>query len=144
MQIVIEISDYDKEWITNGYYIPKEINVRISEAIENGTPLPKGHGRLIAEPTEKEIARTIGGNNGFAECIREAVKMVFDNAKTIIPADKEDLGVCKYAPYGYDIDKCPYQKKGCKKQCVQSQEISAKQLLNLIPPVISADKEMIK
>lgn len=39
MKIVIDISSYDKEWITNGYYIPEEINVKISEAIANGTPL---------------------------------------------------------------------------------------------------------
>lgn len=39
-KIVIEISSYDKEWITNGYYIPEEINMRISEAIANGTPIP--------------------------------------------------------------------------------------------------------
>lgn len=54
-----------------------------------GVKLPKGHGRLITEPAEEEIAETIGGNNDFAECIRDAVKAVFDNAKTIIPADKE-------------------------------------------------------
>lgn len=52
--------------------------------------IPTEHGRLITEPTEEEIVETIGGNNGFAECIREAVKAVFDNAKTIIPTDKGD------------------------------------------------------
>lgn len=52
-------------------------------------PLPKGHGRLIAEPTEADISNTVGGNNDFAECIRDSVKAVFDNATTIIEADKE-------------------------------------------------------
>ena len=47
MQIVIEISDYDKEWVTNGVYIPDEINRKIAEAIINSIPLPDGHGRLI-------------------------------------------------------------------------------------------------
>ena len=47
IELVIKISSYDKEWITNGYYIPEEINMKISEAIANGTPLPKGHGDLI-------------------------------------------------------------------------------------------------
>ena len=56
--------------------------------IANGTPLPKGHEKLIAEPTEKDIAKTVGGQNDFAECIRDAVKAVFDNAPTIIEADK--------------------------------------------------------
>jgi len=40
MQIVIDIKDYDREWITNGYYIPNEINGKIAEAIINGAPLP--------------------------------------------------------------------------------------------------------
>ncbi len=58
-------------------------------AIAKGKVLPKGHGRLKAEPTEEDIAKTIGGQNDFAECIREAVKAVFDNAPTIIEADKD-------------------------------------------------------
>ena len=60
----------------------------IWKAVKNGIPLPKGHGRLIAEPTEEEIAKTIGGKNDFADCIRESVKTVFANAQTIIEADK--------------------------------------------------------
>lgn len=47
MKIVIDIEGYDREWITNGYHIPDEINGKIAEAIINGRPLPKGHGRLI-------------------------------------------------------------------------------------------------
>ncbi len=73
--------------------------------IRHGVLLPKGHGKLITEPTEEEIAETIDGNNVFAECIREAVKAVFDNAKTIIPADEEDVN--------------PYEK--CK-TCGQNRE----------------------
>ena len=46
MQLVIEISSYDKAWITNGYYIPEEINMRISEAIINGIEIPEGHGKI--------------------------------------------------------------------------------------------------
>ena len=46
MQMVIDIEDYDREWIANGYHIPDEINRKIAEAIIDGTPLPKGHGRL--------------------------------------------------------------------------------------------------
>lgn len=57
------------------------------EAIANGAVLPEGHGKLIAEPTDEEIAKTIGGQNDFAECIREAVKTVFANAPAIIKAD---------------------------------------------------------
>ena len=65
MQIVIDISSYDKEWITNGYHIiPKEINMKIAEAIAEGTPLPEDHGRLI---DEKEANALIAeGKNGKA------------------------------------------------------------------------------
>lgn len=60
---------------------------KILIAIATGTPLPKGHEKLIAKPTEEDIAKTVGGKNDFAECIRDAVKVVFDNAPTIIEAD---------------------------------------------------------
>lgn len=59
-------------------------------AVAHGTPLPKGHGRLIEEPTETDISNTVGGNNDFAECVRDSVKAVFDNATTIVEADKEN------------------------------------------------------
>lgn len=67
----------------------KNNRTEVDNAILNGTPLPKGHGRLILEPTEEDINKTIGGQNDFAECIRESVKTVFNNAPTIIEADKE-------------------------------------------------------
>lgn len=47
MNILIDIDDYDREWIANGYHIPDEINRKIAEAIIEGTPLPDHHGRLI-------------------------------------------------------------------------------------------------
>ena len=47
MKIVIDIEDYDREWIANGYHIPDEINGKIAEAIIDGTPLPERHGDLV-------------------------------------------------------------------------------------------------
>lgn len=35
-----------------------------------------------------DINKTIGGNNDFADCIRDSVKAVFDNADAIIEAEK--------------------------------------------------------
>lgn len=47
MKMVINILEYDKEWIQNAYGIPQEINVDIAKAIINGKPYnperPKGH-----------------------------------------------------------------------------------------------------
>lgn len=89
MEVVINIPEEVYKSIRDNNYCGI-INSDVYNAIANGTPLPKGHGRIIAEPTEGDIAKTIGGQNDFAECIREAVKAVFDNAPTIIEADKEE------------------------------------------------------
>lgn len=74
MKIVIDISEHDWQWIANGFYIPKEINRSISEAITKGILLPKDHGDLIDRST---IAYWIA--NGL-----------LNNSKVVIPADKED------------------------------------------------------
>ena len=87
IELVIKIPEnYYLLHVQNGSIASKII----LNAVYNGTPLPKGHGRLIAEPTDGDVAKTIGGQNDFAECIREAVKAVFDNAPTIIPAERSD------------------------------------------------------
>ena len=88
MQIVIDIpSEYCTDNIVN------ELDCLLTDyfggTICKTTPLPKGHRRLIAEPTEEEIKETIGGLNDFAEYGRDCVKAVLDNAPTIVEADKE-------------------------------------------------------
>lgn len=94
MKLIIDIpeeqyNDIVKHLTDNdGNYAYSDFNLR--EIIRNGTPLPKGHGRLIEEPTETDISNTVGGNNDFAECIRDSVKAVFDNATTIVEADEEN------------------------------------------------------
>lgn len=93
-EIVIKIPDEAKQAFDNaennelkgGFYDHGGV---IASAIRNGIVLPKGHDKLIAEPTEEEIAKTIGGNNEFADCIREAIKAVFNNANAVVEADKE-------------------------------------------------------
>lgn len=82
MQIVIEISSYDKEWITNGYYIPEEINMRISEAIANGISIPEGHGRLIDADA---LIDSLSSSDRDIYC--KAV--IEEEAPTIIPAEKD-------------------------------------------------------
>lgn len=86
-EIVIKIPDkaYDVLTSSGVDWLGAE---HILNAVANGKVLPKGHDKLIAEPTEEEIAKTIGGNNEFADCIREAVKAVFNNANAAVEADK--------------------------------------------------------
>ena len=86
-EIVIKIPDkaYDVLTSSGVDWLGAE---HILNAVANGKVLPKGNEKLIAEPTEEEIAKTIGGNNEFADCIREAVKAVFNNANAAVEADK--------------------------------------------------------
>lgn len=90
MKIVIDISEYDKQWINNAYYIPQEINSKITEAIMSGTPLPKGHGRLIdADELYNEF---IDGTEGY-DCntwSRIEIGDIIADAPTIIEADKAE------------------------------------------------------
>ena len=93
MQIVIEIPDYMYEVIKrNGSGAPKAID----DAIANGTPLPKGHGRLkdIDEidwygcTTEYDCAYK---NRDCKDCDRaECSKTQVDSIPVLIPADKEE------------------------------------------------------
>lgn len=85
MKIVIDIDEESYEHIKA--YSNEEVLPIGWYAIINGTPLPKQHGRLIYEPTKEEIEKTVGGQSDFAECIRDSVKAVFDNAPTIIKAE---------------------------------------------------------
>ena len=87
-EIVIKVDDEVYERLFAMKPMDLADKIAIDMAIKNGKVLPKGHDRLIAEPTEEEIAKTIGGNNEFADCIREAVKAVFNNANTVVEADK--------------------------------------------------------
>ena len=95
VELVIKIPEEIYKYIMSmQFYISglrsgKSLLEEILKAIRTGTPLPKGHGKLIDEPTEEDIAKTVGGQNDFAECIRDAVKLVFDNASTLVNADKE-------------------------------------------------------
>ena len=41
MKLVIDISEYDREWIKNTYGIPQDIDVAIARAIIHGKSLPK-------------------------------------------------------------------------------------------------------
>lgn len=56
MKIVIDISEYDREWIRNAYNIPQEIIIGIAEAIIDGKELPNAiteRGKWISEEYQK-------------------------------------------------------------------------------------------
>lgn len=96
MQIVIDIPDGSYEELNNGQF-PAQDTYRLVAWIKDGTPLPKGHGRLIdADVLEQEIISGIkAGNyeegceqfphiNDMGDCV-ECVRY----SNTIIEADKK-------------------------------------------------------
>ena len=84
IQIVIDIPDkLHRQIITNTYCENESDFDFLSNYIRRGTPLPKGHGRLIDEDTLKE-------KSFFATAFTEVVDVLdIDDSPTIIEADKE-------------------------------------------------------
>ena len=88
VEVVIKMPKEKYDSICNMYgTFPTEMKEWGLEYIKNGTVLPEGHERLIEQPTDTDIAETIGGQNDFADCIREAVATVFEkqNKENIMP-----------------------------------------------------------
>lgn len=92
MKIVIDIPEdvkkaFDEATKDDLYGCYYDANSVVGKAIKNGTPLPKGHGRLIdADALEecKEIMNTITGESKYVVRMDDIRDM-----PTIIKADKE-------------------------------------------------------
>lgn len=81
MQIVIDIPNKAYEKIVKNEYDYGDMNV----IIQNGTPLPKGHGRLI-DASNLLTVTDYDGENEKTYVLYDEI----DNAPTIIEADKEE------------------------------------------------------
>lgn len=90
MKIVIEIPDNFKDYIEDVLMGVGDSAEILVDAVMNGTPLPKGHGRLIevTNQLEQELF-TFTRYTGIDECPYESATLITDNAPTIIEADKE-------------------------------------------------------
>ena len=78
MQIVIEIPEKMYHMINAGFYDYGDMNV----IIQNGTPLPKGHGRLI---DESDLIPDSDYEDGMFYAVSVGA---INGAPTIIEADK--------------------------------------------------------
>lgn len=93
MKLVIEIDSYVLEHCKR--HAKEHYANNIEEAIANGTPLPKGHGNLV--DIDKLYDTVFNPRNGILEIYKDRpieqleneLESVFDNASTIIEADKE-------------------------------------------------------
>ena len=88
MTLIIDIPDEDYDKIKDNS--PDAFNYltswRLYDAIKNGTPLPKGHGRLIDADALKTDAQTMTEWNG--DVFRCVTERTIDYAPTIIEADR--------------------------------------------------------
>lgn len=106
IELVIKIPEGIMEYIKNNDCLAVAYGDEVAKAIKNGTPLPKGHGRLkdfekiYADMTEKEeLARqrvidTPTNSPCYLRYVaqlneRTAFKEMLYDAPTIIDADKE-------------------------------------------------------
>ena len=85
MQIVINIDDedYDNITLTGGNIINLGVLLDLREAVRNGTPLPKGHGRI----GDLDRLYNVFDKNVVSA---DAFKELFDYAPTIIEAESEE------------------------------------------------------
>ena len=93
MQIIIEIDEETYKDIKRGkiYSSYRDVPQESVVAIANGTPLPKGHGRLIEDTPELECELfTYTRYTGIDEAPYESAVKVIDEAPTIIEADGGD------------------------------------------------------
>jgi hypothetical protein len=82
MQIVIDIDDKDYQLIKDGH-----IPFNVLDAIKNGIPLPKRHGRLIdaddCKKNKRDFCEESTRTNWY-----DTIDDLLDDAPTIIEADK--------------------------------------------------------
>ena len=81
MRLIIDISEYNAEYIKNAYGIPQDINMIIAESIINGKQVPTPHGRLI--DADKLANETFYG----ATSAPYITYRKFVNAPTVIKAE---------------------------------------------------------
>lgn len=87
MKIVIDINEHIYEQVmadSEVYVLDNEVDrILIENAIYNGTPLPKGHGRLIDADSMKTMKNIQSANFNAVELIR----LWIDNQPTIIEGE---------------------------------------------------------
>lgn len=97
MKLIIDIPDEDYKFIKDlqfyhsGRRSGKTIERNVINGIKNGTPLPKGHGRLKDADYIKLFSIDHDSWNGveYEGVIKVVPVIAIDNAPTIIEADKE-------------------------------------------------------
>lgn len=96
MKLVIDISDYNAEWIRNAYGIPQEININIAESIINAEPysdwipvterLPEVKQKVLVQYADESMATKRCNDAGH-------LTWFYSNAVAWMPAPEPYKGV---------------------------------------------------
>ena len=102
IELVIKIPEEMYKWVNdvNKFFDDYGMSDFI-DLVKKGTPLPKGHGRLIDAdeidnymlPSEKQDKTWFVHSEEYRNAVphfNHAMRLLRDNAQTIIPADKEE------------------------------------------------------
>lgn len=91
IELIIKISEDSWKATCNGYMLPSDVE-NVVQGIKNGTPLPKGHGRLIDADKTALLSELFCYTKytGIDEAPYEDATNALDFAPTIIEADKEE------------------------------------------------------
>ena len=91
MQIVIDIPDDVYEFSKRSGYVAEEDSNEVGEAIRKGTPLPKGHGRLIDADVVIKNAEKWGKDNPneYIQHRNADIVAIMQDETAIIEADTE-------------------------------------------------------
>ena len=90
MQIVIDIPEEKYEYIKGLYKActDYQTTLMLYDAVRNGIPLPKGHGRLIDANTIKP-SHVLAMNDMYGTFRENAFRQDINDAPTVVKADKE-------------------------------------------------------
>lgn len=92
-QVVIDLSEELYNYMQTEEYdehLDRRFDYQIRFAVKNGTPLPKGHGKLI----DADVLCDYFWDNRSKLYTHKDLQIVIDNAPTIIEADKEIDNEC--------------------------------------------------
>lgn len=95
MELIIKIDDKDYEALNkvghNGLDFNDNLEGRVYRAIASGTPLPKGHGRLIDADKEIKYARKwIEHPNQYISQRNKDFIYYLEKSETVIEADESE------------------------------------------------------
>lgn len=69
MKLIVDISEYDYEYICNAYSIPQDINAKMAESIIFAKTLPQHREMFVGDRDRREVMLGKAYLKGWNDCI---------------------------------------------------------------------------